>query len=252
MGRMESIIVYEEHPKLERPVFIEGLPGVGNVGKIAADLLMESLGAKRFASIYSRHFPPQVTLDEDCIVEMANNELWYVRGVGGGADIIFLKGEYQGSTAEGQFDLARDMMGALLELDVSKIITLGGYGTGAMVDEPRVMGAANGEEIKEEMSEHGVLFRSGEPTAGIVGASGVFLGLGKIYGIPGVCLMGETSGYFVDHKSAMAIIGVLERFLGVEVDTADLKEKADQIDVLTAKVKEYEDTQNNEDLGYIG
>ena len=35
---MENILVkYLEHPKLNDPIFIEGLPGIGNVGKLAAD-----------------------------------------------------------------------------------------------------------------------------------------------------------------------------------------------------------------------
>ena len=33
--RMENIVVtYLEHPKLHDPIFIEGLPGIGNVGKL--------------------------------------------------------------------------------------------------------------------------------------------------------------------------------------------------------------------------
>ena len=34
-------------PRLNKPVFIEGLPGIGNVGKIAVDFLIEELGAKK-------------------------------------------------------------------------------------------------------------------------------------------------------------------------------------------------------------
>ena len=33
---MDVEIVYEERPKLKDAVLIEGLPGVGNVGKLAA------------------------------------------------------------------------------------------------------------------------------------------------------------------------------------------------------------------------
>ena len=34
-------------PKLNNPLFIEGLPGIGNVGKIAVDFLVEELKAKK-------------------------------------------------------------------------------------------------------------------------------------------------------------------------------------------------------------
>lgn len=251
MAKMENVIKFEERPQLDDPIFIEGLPGVGNVGKIAADYMKEKLGAKKFANIYSRHFPPQVTLDEDCIVSLANNELWYAKDVGG-KDLVFLLGDYQGVTPEGQFDLAAEVMETLIEMHVSKIFTLGGYGTGMMVEEPRVLGAVSSASMKPELEGYGVVFSQGEPGAGIVGASGLLLGMGRIKGIDSACLMGETSGFFLDHKSAGALLGVLTKILGIDIDMAELEEKSRQLEALTEKVKEYEVAQDKEHLGYIG
>lgn len=248
---METVIKYDERPDLKDPVFIEGLPGVGNVGKIVADYLKEKLNAKKFANIYSKHFPPQVTLDEDCVASLANNELWYVKDPNG-HDIVFLLGDYQGITPEGQFDLAVEIMELIIDMNVSRIFTLGGYGTGLMVEEPRVLGAVSSLAMKEELSKVGVVFSQGEPGAGIVGASGLLLGMGKIKGIDAACLMGETSGFFLDHKSAGALLKVLMTLLNVEVDMTDLEEKSKQLEALTEKVKEYEVDQDKENLGYIG
>jgi uncharacterized protein len=134
------------------------------------------------------------------------------------------------------------------------IYTLGGYGVGKMVDKPRVLGAATNIELVEEMKKRGVVFSKGEPGSGIVGASGLLLGLGKIYGMKAVCLMGETSGYFVDPKGAEVVLRVLAGILGVEVDFSALQDKAEQIDLITSKIKEIETPQEpkKEDLGYIG
>ncbi|MDR3075395.1 MAG: proteasome assembly chaperone family protein [Candidatus Methanoplasma sp.] len=247
---MESIIIYDSKPSLRTPVFIECLPGIGNVGKTAGDFLADSLNAKKFATIYSKHFPSQVTLDDDNVIEMMNNQLWYAEDIGG-RDIIFLRGDCQGSTQEGQFELCKEILDIIMGYDVSCIITLGGYGTGAMVDAPRVFGAVTELAVKKEFMGYGVEFPPGDPNAGIIGASGIFVGLGKIYGIPSICLMGETSGYFIDHKSAMSMVGVLMQKLNVEVDLKELKDRSEQIDELTAKVKEMED-RSHHDLGYIG
>ena len=97
-----TTIRYDSYPELDRPILIEGLPGIGNVGKITADFLCEKLGGKKFASVYSESVPPLVMLDNDCVVHMACNELWYVKDVNG-KDIVFLRGNYQGSTPEGQY-----------------------------------------------------------------------------------------------------------------------------------------------------
>ena len=247
-----TTIRYDSQPEMDRPILIEGLPGIGNVGKIAADYLCEKLGGVKFASIYSESFPPLVIPDNDCVVHMACNELWYAKV--NGKDVIFLRGNYQGSTPEGQYLICDDLMrDVFLRMDVSYIYTLGGYGTGQMIDSPRVLGAVSDITLKQELEEKGVVFVPGEPAAGIVGASALFVAFGQIYNIPAACLMGETSGYFVDHKSAVAMLNVLENILGVTVDKSDLDAKSQQIDELTAKVKEIETGQNtNSDLGYIG
>jgi uncharacterized protein (TIGR00162 family) len=247
---MESIVVYDSKPSLKTPLFIECLPGIGNTGKTAGDFLADSLKAERFATIYSKHFPSQVLLDGDSIIELMNNQLWYAKDVGG-YDIIFLRGDCQGSTSEGQFELCREILDIVMGYDICGIITLGGYGTGLMVDVPRVLGAVTDSALKEEFEGYGVEFHPENPSTGIIGASGILIGLGKVYGIPSVCLMGETSGYFIDHKSAMSIVSVLMKKLNIDIDLKELVDRSKQIDELAAKVKEMKDHEH-QNLGYIG
>ncbi|NLU46187.1 MAG: proteasome assembly chaperone family protein [Euryarchaeota archaeon] len=247
---MADIIRYETRPELRRPFFIEALPGIGNVGKVAGDFIADSTDAKRFATIYSEDFPPQVLLDEDSVVEMACNELWYSRV--DDRDVVFLRGEHQGSTQEGQFRLARRVMDILLELDVSRIVTLGGYGLGEIVEEPRVLGAVSTKDIKQEFSGYGVVFSPNDPQAGIVGAAGLLIGFGKMHGIESICLMAETSGFFVDHKAALATVAVLTKMLGIDPDLTELRDKTDQIDALASRIKEAETQTKCDDLNYIG
>lgn len=245
-------IKYECRPELDNPIVIEGLPGIGNVGKIAADFFCEQVKAKKFATVYSDAFPPQVLLNSKCVVKLACNELFYAKNVNG-KDIIFLVGEFQGSTPDGQYDVCEHIMKEVfLKMNVSIIYTLGGYSTGLIVEKPRVLGAVSDEKLKPELKKKGVVFSPGEPSGGIVGASGLFTGFGQLYGVPTVCLMGETSGYFIDHKCSIAILKILEKIFGVKLDKKELKVKSKQIDELTAKVKEIEAGKSNEDLGYIG
>lgn len=44
-------------PGLDNPVFIEGLPDVGLVGKLAVDHLIEELDSQPVRRVYSEHFP---------------------------------------------------------------------------------------------------------------------------------------------------------------------------------------------------
>ena len=256
---MEDIIIkMTEEPKLNTPILIEGLPGVGNVGKLATEHLIEQLEATKFADIYSRYFPPQVLVNDDGTIKLVNNELYYLKNKNRKkSDLIFLTGDYQGLTPEGQYKLSYAILELAEKFKVKKIFTLGGYGLGRMVETPRVLGAAGNEKLVKEMKKFGVVFQKGEPGSGIVGPSGLLLGLGKIRNIDGVCLMGETSGYFADPKSAQEVLKVLIKILDLEVDFSELEIKAQQIDKLTSQFREIENApipgdQKPEDLQYIG
>ncbi|HLE46418.1 MAG TPA: proteasome assembly chaperone family protein [Thermoplasmata archaeon] len=252
---MENIVVrYLERPTLNDPIFIEGLPGIGNVGKLAAEHLRDELKGVKFAEIFSKFFPPQVLVQEDGLVKLVDNELYYVRREGK-RDFVILVGDYQGLTPEGQYELSDRVLKEISALGVKLAYTLGGYGMGRMVTKPRVLGAATDLDLVKEMEQHGVVFSRGEPGAGIVGASGLVLGLGRLYGVRSVCLMGETSGYFVDPKSAQAVLTVLTKALGIELSFTELESKAKQIDQITSKLREAEaqpEAPSKEDLGYIG
>ena len=252
----EVNVTWFERPQLKEPIFIEGLPGVGNVGKLAADHLIEELGAKKFAEIHSRHFPPQVLVLPDGTVRLVNNELYYYKAENAEQqDLVILIGDYQGLTAEGQYVLVDAILDLVGGLGTKRLYTLGGYGTGKMQEKPRVLGAATDKDLVKEMKKRNVLFRKNEPGGGIVGASGLILGMGKLRGMRGVCLMGETSGYLVDPKSAQSVLEVLSALLKVKVDFSDLESRAEQMDKLAQQLKELEnaaEAPSEEDLRYIG
>jgi uncharacterized protein (TIGR00162 family) len=249
---MDDIIaVFKEKPKLRDPIFVEGLPGVGNVGKLAAEHLVDQLKAVKFVDMFSKYFPPQVLVTDAGTIRLVSNELYYIMRPQMKNDLVIMTGDYQGLTPEGQYALSDRTLQIIKELGVSRIYTLGGYGLGKMIEKPRVLGAASDLELVDEMKAFGVTFSKGEPGSGIVGASGLLLGLGKLYGMRSVCLMGETSGYFVDPKGAQAVLEVLAKILGVTIDFSELEQKALQIDAITSKLKEVE-APKREDLGYIG
>ena len=250
---MYSVVKYLSKPVLKDPWLIEALPGIGNVGKLAGDCIADTLDAKCFAVIYSENFPPVVIPDQDCVVHMACNELWYAT-TPSGRDLIFLRGNYQGSTPEGQFMLAQDVMEIALGFGVEKIITLGGYGTGQMSKDLNVFGAVSRIELKKELEKAGVTFNPGQPAAGIIGAAGALVGLGHLNSIDAYCLMGETSGFFADPRSAVNVVKILKKLLKLrKVNTKELEKEAKKLDELTAQAAEQVKAPSKpDDLNYYG
>lgn len=243
---------------LDNPIFIEALPGIGHVGKLAADHMIDELGAIKFAEIYSPYFPPQVFVDENGIVENMINEFYYLQSQGENKrDYIILVGNTQGLSPEGQYELCGKILDFVKQYDVTEMYTLGGLAIGHPIEQYRVFGAATSLEFIEILKEAGIEIRSAD--GGIVGASGLLLGLGKLKNIEGACLMGETPGYFIDAESAESLLEKLAILLNIEINTDKLEERAEETRKMISKAQQIEQEMINrnmgsgeDDLRYIG
>lgn len=232
----------------KNPVLLEGLPGVGNVGKLACDHIVKQLDATLWYDITSRDFPPQVTIQADGTVRLVRAQLWHIPAALGKRDLVLLTGDFQPMTPDGQFDLVEGVLDKLP--DCKELYTIGGYGLGASIDEPSVMGAATDVETVAELKKHGVKFEEDEPGAGIIGASGLFLGVGMTRGIKGACLMGETSGFLADPQSAAKVLQVLRDHIGLDVDADNLDEEADELKRIASQLKDGESLGPVNDMHY--
>jgi uncharacterized protein (TIGR00162 family) len=239
-------------PALDAPVFVEGLPGVGHVGKLAAEYLVEELDGEPICRVHSTHFPPQVTV-EDGLAELAGADVYAVET--GGRDLIVLTGDHQAGTPQGHYGVTETFLDVAEELGADRVFALGGVPTGELVEEYEVVGAVTDADRKDELEAAGVEFSGDEPAGGIVGVSGLLLGLGARRGVPAACLMGETSGYLVDPKSARAVIEVLQDLLDFSVDFSSLEEQAEEMEEVVRQMEELEGGSNagaGDDLRYIG
>jgi len=251
---MEDIIIrfFDDFSKdeVESPILIEGLPGIGHVGKLVAEHIIHELGAKKVAQIHSIYFPPQVIIEEDSVIRLANNEIFFYKD--DTHQILFLVGDFQSTSNEGHYLLADQYLKIADEFGVRRIYTLGGFGVGHLVEEPRVIGAVNRVALKEEAARAGAIFDNGEPVGGIIGAAGLLPGLSAYHDIEGICLMGETSGYLVDPKSATSLLKVLSSLIGIDIDETKLIERGIEMERMIQKLIEGERGVQDEELRYIG
>jgi uncharacterized protein (TIGR00162 family) len=244
-----------DKPKLKNPIFIEGLPGIGNVGKLAVEHLIDSTNAVKFAEIYSKDFPPQVFINLDGTIKLVNNEFYYWKAKKiGQRDLILLTGDYQALSSNGQYELTEKILDTIQDFNVKEIYTLGGYGLGHEIKEPKVLCATTDKNLVKLMKKYGAIFKKNEPGGGIVGASGLLLGLGEMRGFKGVCLMGETPGYLVDPKSAKAVLKILTKITKIDLNLSALEQKAKEIEYIAQQLREMESPskEKSEELKYIG
>jgi hypothetical protein len=241
-------------PELADPVFIEGLPGVGHVGTLAAEHLLDEYDGELIRRIYTDDFPPQVSIDDEGVAELTHAEIHAVDAEG--TDLLVLTGDHQAQSNAGHYRLADAFLDVAEEFGVSRVFALGGVPTGELIEEYNVVGAVTESDQRAGLEDAGVEFREDEPAGGIVGVSGLLLGLGKRRGIPAACLMGETSGYLVDPKSARAVLEAMQTVIGFDVNFDSLEERAEEMEEVVSKIQEMQGQQNampsDDDLRYIG
>ncbi len=223
---------------LKDPVLVEGLPGMGMVGRIAVRFLIKQFGAVRFAELYSPHFPYYVLVNKKGSVRLLRCEFFWCKSPVGDNDLVFLVGDSQAQTIEGQYEVTDAILEHAVKLGVKTIVTIGGYRQEA--DEaPRVVAVSTSQELLEKaLNAKAVASPSGNP---IVGTAGLLLGLAKLRGVDSLCLLGETRGYLPDPVAAKSILEVLERMLGLKVDYAALDVQIEKSKEIASKMREIEE-----------
>jgi len=252
MDAIEIETVAEATPS--DPVLIEGLPGVGHVGKLAAEYLLEEFESELVRRVYADEFPPQVSIDDEGVAELVCAEFHAVET--DGRDLLVLTGDHQAGSNAGHYHLTEAFLDIATDLGTDRLFALGGVPTGELIEEYHVLGAVTDADLKADLTDTGVEFRDDEPAGGIVGVSGLLLGLGRRRGLDAACLMGETSGYLVDPKSARAVLEVLESVLGFELDYESLEDRAEEMEEVVGKIQEMQNQSAqvpaDDELRYIG
>ena len=229
-----------ELPELDNPIFIEGLPGVGNVGRIAVGYLVEQLEAEKFAELLSPHFMPFVLIHQSSAVHVLKNEFYYWKAKSRKQrDIIFLLGDSQSIDPTGHYEIVETVLDFLEKMGVKEIFTTAGLNVSELKEEPKVVGVVSEPEVVKKYEKYGIDFEAGSRVGTIIGASGLFIGLGRYRGMKGLCLLGETSGLpeIPDPKSAEAVLNVLVKILNVKIDMSRLQEKIREMERFMKKVQ---------------
>ncbi len=233
----ETWIVVKKKTKLNRPVLVVGLPGVGSVGKLVAQHLKNEFDATKFATLYSDHFPPKVTMLKNGTIRMPSNRFYMLKNKKGSRDIVLLIGDDQAASVEGQYEVNQKIVEFFKDtLKGEFIYTVGGYAPGEPVTgSPKVFGNASNRKVVAQLGKSGILF--GKSRGMIFGSAGMIIGFAKMDNVPAVCLMGEVAFVDLDAAAAKAVLTVLGPQLGLSIDTKNL----DKIISRTAKaLKEVE------------
>jgi hypothetical protein len=199
-------------PKVRSPVLVQGLPGFGNVGKIAVHLLIKFTGARLFAEFYSPFFPDYVTVDSNGVCYPPRYQFYEASLEK--TDFVILTGDTQPALDDvvAHYIVCGEILDFLSELDCNFVVTLGGVPS--VQPSREIYVAASSSRLAVEFMERGaIIYGKGR----ILGAAGLMLGLAKERGWDGVSLLGATTGLQADKGAGFALFKFLVKTFGGEV-----------------------------------
>ncbi len=249
-----KINYFAEKPKLNKPILLEGLPGIGNVGKVAIDFIIEEIKAKKIAEFHGGALPHSVFVNEKNLVELPSIELFYKKGKD--QDFLLLAGDVQPSDEMSCYEFCDTLLDAAQEFDCQEIITLGGVALRQEPKNPQVYVTGNNKElVKEYAKGNKVNTRLYGKVGPIIGVSGLLLGLAKRRNLHAVSLLAETYGHplYLGISGAREILQILKKKLKVNVDIDLLDREIAEIEQeLGKRTQALQKKTKKGDVNYIG
>ncbi|HDO42212.1 MAG TPA: hypothetical protein ENH03_04860 [Candidatus Bathyarchaeota archaeon] len=194
-------------PNLKNPTLVVGLPGLGNVGVMVARLLTERTQARLFAELYSPVLPDYTRTEENGLCRLLNCRFFASERNGG---LLILTGDTQPPAEDipAYYEICGDILDFVSKIGCKFIITVDGIPV--TYAQRAIYVAGTSGEVAEKYALMGAkVYTSGK----IIGMSGLLLGLAKVRGLSGVCLLSPILDLISDQEAAFNAYKFLRKVL---------------------------------------
>lgn len=227
----------------QAPTIIEGFPGLGLVGTIATEFIIEHLGAKLIGTITSDKVAPMAAIHDGELVQPMG--MYYAAK----KNILIL--HVITNTPGLEWPTADLLLAEAKKMKAKEIISLESVATPQLVTaEPQCFYYSNKKATETKMQKLGIE----KLQEGIVmGVSGAVMLQSKL---PFVCLFAETHSKMPDSRAAAQIIHALNKYLKLNIDTSPLLESAERFEAklkaVMARSQEAAKHADKNSLSYVG
>jgi len=237
------VIKLQKEPKLKSPYMVAAWPGMGNVALKAGTYLREKLAAEEFGEIEPAGFfyPVGASIRGNVIEipKFPKSKFYYWIDKRSLHDLLIFLGEAQPSL-EKEYEFACEILALVGKFGVERIYTFAAMpSVMEHTAEPKVWGVVTHTSLAKDLEDYGVsLMQEGQ----ISGMNGLLLAVAKEKGFQGVCLLGELPYYTIqieNPKSSKAVLQVLCKSLGIEIDTSELDYQAKRLQEEIGKFVDY-------------
>ncbi|MHC1630924.1 MAG: proteasome assembly chaperone family protein [Methanotrichaceae archaeon] len=235
----DDVQVIAKKPSSDNPVIIEGFPGIGLVGNIASQYIVNKLSMDYLGAIASRFFPPLSVLQNG----LANMPVRIYEKSDLGLVIIISDIPIHPTAS---YDVAKEIVSWVETIEAKELVCLAGISI--MSDQQRVFGAATSANLLDKIRDQLEVFEVGT----ISGISGSVMNECLLKSLPAMCLLGETHSMAPDPKAAAVTVNMLNKLYNLGVDTTELEEKAEELELQMHKLAEQVKTASAEDVSQKG
>lgn len=229
----------------KKVAIIEGFPGFGLVATIATGFLIEHLKCEQIGRYWFEDSMPTVAIHGCSAVDPIG--IWYNKK----NNIVIVQGVMSPSGHEWKFaDFLYEIAG---KMEAKEIITLEGVGSQEETSKVKGFHFTNNKTKAKKLGELGIDC-IGEGI--IVGISSALLLRSYLNKIPVTCLFSETHSKLPDSKAAAKVVEMLDKYLGLDVDTKPLMKQAEEFEnklkEMIEKQKQAKQTVTKKDISYLG
>ncbi|MEE3082691.1 MAG: PAC2 family protein [Candidatus Thermoplasmatota archaeon] len=178
-------------------MMLAAVPGVGNVGKLVLDTMVEHYDSRLLAKIIHPDLPPHATMSSEGLLTPPHLAVHAIE-VGGG-EIIAITGTGQPMTPRGQHELAEAILKMAKESSEMLLILAG---LSADPGDEGIHITCADSSVRDSLQELGINISSEQPAGGMLGLAGLLVSLAPMYGVPSAACMSETIGTSVDIQAA--------------------------------------------------
>lgn len=206
----------------EHAAMLEAVPGVGNVGKLVVDSLVEAHPSRTLAWILHPDFPPHATLDGDSLLAPPRIQIDSVL-LPDGRTVIVVGGHLQPITAAGQHEVSETILKLATDSNTPQLLVLAGLAAGAEDRQIHVICAD--AEVRKRLEVDDIPVSRKHPEAGMIGIAGLLISLSPLHSVSTIGLVAETMGASADVMAADRLAAWIEAAfelpLGLSLDSTE-------------------------------
>jgi len=232
----------------KKGILIQGLPGIGNVGRIVVEYMIEELKAKRIGSYIEKEKPAVLFINEEGIEEPII-EIYHAKK----KNLYLIKGNYQPINEKNMWRYASETITLAKKMGINKVITIGGVASDRDTNNPNVYITGTSKELIEELVKNGANKKIYGVIGSIMGAAGILLVEAKKKGIKAATLLGETTQDLLPGlRVTKKILKILSKTYNIDINTRDIEKEIRKGKAIMRRLVDSEKEKKEVETSYIG